>query len=176
MSTISKAPILVFIAILAAIGYFLFAPGAKSQAPDFSIQTLKGDEIKLSDYRGRPVLITFWATTCPSCIEEIPDLVSLHQEFAHEGLEVIGIAMSYDPPVQVQKFVEKRGLPYTIALDYKGLAAMAYKVRVTPTNILISPQGHIEYRNLGVLNRAQLQKDIRSMLDQSREKLANALD
>lgn len=176
MSQRSKAPLLAAAGIIAVVAYFLFAPGARSTAPDFRLQTLDGRQVSLSDYRGRPVLLTFWATTCPSCVQEIPDLIALHNEFASAGFEIIGIAMSYDPPIQVQKFTQARNIHYTIALDLNAEAAAAYKVRVTPTNVLISPDGHVEYRNLGVINRQQLRTDIGRMLGQSPEKLSYVVD
>ncbi|MFZ1324696.1 MAG: TlpA disulfide reductase family protein, partial [Candidatus Contendobacter sp.] len=113
----------------------------------------------------KPVLVTFWATTCPSCIEEIPHLVELYQEFKPKGLEIIGVAMAYDPPEQVRTLARQRQIPYPIVLDTQAQIARAFDdVRLTPTSVLISPQGQIVQYRLGLLDLPQLRKTLHGLL------------
>ena len=153
------------IVLALAIGIWL-APTGLGQAPSVTMTTLKGEQLALDNLRGRPVLVTFWATSCGTCIEEIPDLVALHEEFADQGLTIIGVTMSYDPPNLVKTFSERRALPYTIALDLDGSVARAFdEVRVTPTNFLIAPDGRIVKRKLGLMDMTALRAQIAAMLN-----------
>ncbi|MBL8252383.1 MAG: TlpA family protein disulfide reductase, partial [Candidatus Competibacter sp.] len=121
--------------------------------------------LTLEQLRGKPVLVTFWATTCPSCTEEIPHLVELYRELHPKGLEIIGVAMAYDPPDQVRAMVEQRQIPYPIVLDTQEHIARAFDdVRLTPTSVLISPEGRIAHYRLGLLDMPKLRDAIREML------------
>jgi peroxiredoxin len=147
-----------------AIGIWL-APTGLGQAPAVTMTTLSGERLTLDSLRGKPVLVTFWATSCGTCIEEIPDLVALHKQFSDQGLTIIGVAMSYDPPNLVKTFTERRALPYTIALDLDGSIARAFdEVRVTPTNFLIAPDGRIVKKKLGLMDMTAVRAQIDAML------------
>jgi peroxiredoxin len=142
-----------------------FMPAGLRQAPPLVGQTLDGRTLTLEQLRGQPVLITFWSTTCPSCIEEMPHLVELYQELNPKGLEIIGVAMAYDPPAQVRALVEHRQLPYPIVLDTQSRIARAFDdVRLTPTTVLISPQGRIAQYWLGPLDLPKLRDSLQRML------------
>jgi thiol-disulfide isomerase/thioredoxin len=111
------------------------------------------------------VLVTFWATTCPSCIEEMPHLIELYRELNPKGLEIIGVAMVYDPPAQVRAMAEQRQIPYPIVLDSEERIAREFdNVRVTPTTVLISPEGRIVHYRLGFLDMPKLRDTIEAML------------
>ncbi|WP_126456656.1 peroxiredoxin family protein [Sulfuriflexus mobilis] len=156
---------LVVLALLGLLGYLWFAPAGLRQAPDIHLTTLDGDKLALNDLRGRPVLITFWATTCPGCIKEMPHLVELHNDYSQQGFKLIGISMPYDPPNQVYELVKRRGLPYTIALDINGEATRAFgDIRLTPTTFLIAPDGRIVQHTIGDLDMAALRARIEAML------------
>jgi peroxiredoxin len=153
------------VVIMAAAGLWLSPSLLIQEAPDAELQSIDGQKIRLTELHGKPVLITFWATTCPGCLEEQPHLVALYNRLHEQGLEIIGIAMAYDPPNQVLALQKKRQLPYTIALDLDGSAARAFDdVRLTPTSFLISPEGRIVYKKIGVLDMVKLEKTIQKML------------
>lgn len=153
------------IVMVAALGYLWFAPSGLKQAPDVEVTTLTGSSLRLSELRGHPVLVTFWATTCPGCVQEMPHLVELHKEFSAQGLQVIGVAMPYDPPQQVVQMVKAKKLPYTIALDSMGTVTRAFgDVNLTPTSFLIDPNGRIVHQKLGELDMAKLRDMIMPML------------
>lgn len=140
-------------------------PAGLNPAPPLLAKTLDGRTLTLQQLRGKPVLITFWATTCPSCIQEMPHLVELYQEFKGRGLEIIGVAMSYDPEQQVRALVEKRQLPYPIVLDTTGSIAREFNnVQLTPTTVLISPEGGIVEYRLGLLDMPQLRATLERLL------------
>ena len=153
------------LAVIVAAAAVWFMPAGLRQAPPLVGQTLDGRTLTLEQLRGRPVLVTFWATTCPSCIEEMPHLVELYRELNPKGLEIIGVAMAYDPPEQVRTLVRQRQIPYPVVLDSEEHIAREFdNVRVTPTSVLISPEGRIVHYRLGLLDLPKLRETIREML------------
>ena len=156
------------VTLLGALAWLWFAPASLKTSPDISLLTIKGEEIQLAGLQGKPVLVTFWATTCPSCVKEIPHLIELYDELAPQGLEIIGITMDYDPPNRVLAMSKARNIPYPIALDIHADAARAFgNVRLTPTSFLIAPDGRIVYQKTGTINMARLREDILGLLGTS---------
>lgn len=160
----------VLLALAGALSYLWLSPGGAMAAPDVTLRTLEGKTIDLRSLRGAPVILTFWATTCPTCVKEIPHLIELHRELGPRGLKVIGVAMAYDPPAQVRELAERREIPYTIALDHDGGAAAAFgHVRLTPTTFVIDPQGLIVQRRLGELDIEALKARLEAMIAEERK-------
>lgn len=127
----------------------LLAACGGPQAPGLSITPINDQPGMSLSSPGKPVLLNFWATSCPSCIEEIPGLVALQQQFGNR-LAVVGVAMGYDDLTQVRQFMTQRQLPYAIAHDADQAIAKGFgNVYVTPTNILLSADGQIVWRNVG---------------------------
>lgn len=156
----SASPLLVLalIAVVAAVAAVLL-PARDQTVPDVSFSLLDGRTIALRDLRTRPVLISFWATSCAPCVEEVPELVRLYRELKPRGLEMIAVAMPYDPPLQVQNFAREFALPYPIALDPTGAATRAFHdVRVVPTAYLLDGQGAIALKHLGKLDVERVRK------------------
>lgn len=119
-------------------------------APDVTFMTLKGEKIALKNLRGKPVLVTFWATDCPSCVKEVNDFVDLYQQFHSKGLEIIAVAMVYDPPNHVVEMTQAKQIPYFVALDLQAKHALAFgKIEFTPTTFLINPAGQIVFSKIG---------------------------
>jgi peroxiredoxin len=155
-----------FALIMAGVlAYLWFTPGGLKEAPGVSLTTLDGRQLQLAELRGRPVLVTFWATSCPGCVKEMPHLVELYHELAPKGFEIVAFAMAYDPPEQVREMAARRELPYPVAVDSSGEAARAFgDVRLTPTHFLIDPQGRIVQQKIGELDMVQLRTRIVGML------------
>jgi peroxiredoxin len=151
---------------LAAIsGYFWRTSAGLEEAPDITVVTTTGERIPLAGMRGKPVLVTFWATTCPSCMEEMPHLIDLYHELSPRGLKVIGIAMYYDPPNRVLAVQKSHRIPYTIALDIEAQAARAFgEVELTPTTFLIAPDGRVVYQKTGSMDMDVVRNGILAML------------
>jgi len=155
----------VALAIVGLLGYVWFSPAGVKAAPDIELVTLKEGRIKLSALQGQPVLITFWATSCPGCIKEIPHLVELHEKLGPRGLKIIGINMQYDPPNLVTEFIKQRHLPYTIAMDIDGSASRGFgDIRLTPTSFLIAPDGRIVFQKIGEMDIHALTARIETLL------------
>ncbi len=143
-----------------------FAPGLlHPQAPEVRFRGIDGRSLSLSELRGKPVLVNFWATTCPGCIKEMPELVRLHEELGERGLVIIGVAMPYDKPSDVIALADRRKLPYFIALDPQGEVVRAFGgVRLTPTSYLIDPEGRIVFKKIGEPDWQRLRRDLAPML------------
>lgn len=133
--------------------------------PNAVFTTLKGEPVELAAMKGRPVLVTFWASNCANCLKEMPHLVELYEDYHVRGLEIIAVAMQYDMPSQVVALVSQRGLPYPVVLDTEGTHASAFGgVTGVPASFLISPKGDIALRASGVLDMKALRTLIHSML------------
>lgn len=133
--------------------------------PDTTFTTITGERITLKALQGKPVLVTFWATSCPSCIKEIPHLVALYKQFHPKGLEIIAIAMVYDPPNRVVAMTHEQNLPYPIVLDITSEHAKAFgRVWATPTTLLISPDGSVAKRDIGAFDPNDMQTRIEQLL------------
>jgi peroxiredoxin len=156
---------LLFLVLLLAIGYYGFKPTGLQTAPDIDLSIVDGSTLNLKQYQGRPVLVVFWATSCPGCIREMPHLIELYNELAPRGLEIIAVTMAYDPPNRVMSMRQQKQIPYPIALDVQGEVASAFgDVHQTPNTFIIDPQGLIVKQFIGRLDMVQLRADLDSML------------
>lgn len=158
--------VLLFIGVGA---YLWFAPqGGRlvaDKAPEVTATTLSGGTLDLAAYRGKPILVNFWATDCPGCVEEIPDLVKLQQQYGPQGFTIIGIAMQYDNPQQVKTMAAEMGMSYPVAIDSSGQAAKRFGgVNLVPTSFLIDKNGRIIERKIGNINRETLARKIQALL------------
>jgi len=157
------------ITVVAVSGYLGLKSAGLEEVPDITVVTTSGERIALAGMRGNPLLVTFWATTCPSCMKEMPQLIDLYHELSPLGLKVIGIAMYYDPPNRVLAIQKSRSIPYTIALDIDAHAARAFgDVELTPTTFLIAPDGRVVYQQTGGMDMNRLRNGILAMLGTSR--------
>lgn len=155
----------VFLFALLAVSIFILASHSKS--PQLTLTTLEGQSIALERLHGKPVLVTFWATDCESCLKEIPVLLDLYSRYHAQGLEIIGVSMYYDPPNHVVEFNQQRTLPYPIVLDIDGSIAKAFEnTRVTPTTFLIAPNGELVWKKTGLFELTQIQSKIDAFLAQ----------
>ena len=112
-------------------------------APDFSLPDLEGRRVRLSDYRGRVVLLHFWATWCPHCVKEMGLLEKSREEDTGKGLPPV-VAINLGEPVRrVEKFARKLGLSYPVLLDRRGRVAQAYGVVGLPATIVVSAEGKV---------------------------------
>lgn len=153
--------------LLGGVIYLWFGGKAiDAKAPNVSMTLLDGEKIDLASLRGHPVLIDFWATSCPGCVAELPHLNALYKAMKGRGLRVIGVAMYYDPEEQVRAMQKARGIAYPIVLDTDGKIAKAFgDVQLTPTYFLISPGGRVIYQKLGAIDMQSLMAKLRPMLE-----------
>lgn len=156
------------IIILSSIAYLWIAPSGAQQAPDVTLQLIDGKKLKLSSLKGKPILITFWATSCPGCIKEMPHLIELYEELHDKGLEIIGIAMPYDRPDYVMEMVKRKKVPYPIAFDLKAEAVRVFgNITLTPTTFLIDDKGKIVKKKIGEMKMDIWRKRILSILNKN---------
>lgn len=146
---------------LSLYGIVKYFDPAITEMPDVEFIFIDGTKKKTSDFTGRPVLVVFWATSCKTCVKEIPHLIKLYNELHPKGLEIIGVAMPYDLPTNVITYAKSMKIPYPVALDVQGKVVQAFgKVQVTPTTFLISPKGKVERHVIGKLNMDKLRANI----------------
>jgi peroxiredoxin len=137
----------------------------RNRAPELSYRTLSGQTISPAALKGKVVLVNFWATSCPGCIEEMPHMQQMYREYAAKGFETIAVAMNYDPPNYVQAYVKKNALPFPVVLDSDGSIAKAFgDVALTPTTFLIDREGNIVKRYVGIMNFDEVKKLIMQSL------------
>jgi peroxiredoxin len=146
-----RKKLIVAVAVLAiAAGASLALFMREARAPDVRFVTLSGSNVSTADLRGKVVLVNFWATSCVSCVEEMPKMVAAWRKFSPRGYQMVAVAMSYDHPNLVADFAGQRALPFEVALDADGAAARSFGgVIGTPTTILIDRRGRIVRRYLG---------------------------
>lgn len=124
--------------------------GPQQSLPDLPFTQLDGSKHQLSELKGKVTLINFWATSCSTCVKEMPQLMATHQKYKTQGLETLAIAMEYDPPAYVMQFAQTRQLPFRVAMDHTGELAQAFgPVQLTPTTLVVNKKGEIVKRYVG---------------------------
>lgn len=128
--------------------------------PNFELTTLTGDVVKLSDYKGKKVILNFWATWCPPCKKEMPHFVKYYKKNKDSAnVEIIAVNMTnQDRPEMVSKFVDAYGLTFPILLDNNGEVMDAFQILTLPTTYLINTDGTIAHQILGPLEEKQLEE------------------
>lgn len=134
------------------------------EAPDFNLLTLDGQKVKLSDYRGKAVLLNFWATWCPPCKVEMPWFADLQKQYAKDGLVVLGVAMDDSEPSQIAKFASELGVNYTVLLGTDKVSDDYGDVQYLPTTFFIGRNGAIVDKLTGLLDRKDIEDDVRKTL------------
>jgi thiol-disulfide isomerase/thioredoxin len=135
-----------------------------AQAPDIALPTLGGKTFRLSEHRGEVVILNFWATWCPPCRREIPDLIAVQQVWGDEGVRVVGVSVDRGDPVAVRRYVREAGVNYDIVID-DGSASQAFGgVRMIPTTYIIGRSGRIRGRVPGLASQAVLESGLPGLL------------
>ena len=138
---------------------------ARETAPAVDYVLLDGSQVSSQQWAGKVMLVNFWATSCATCVKEMPDIVATHQKFKARGYDTLAVAMSYDPPAFVARFAETRKLPFGVAIDNTGAVAQAFgPVQMTPTTLLINKRGEIVKRYVGEPDFAALHGLIEKLL------------
>ena len=127
-------------------------------APDFALEDAGGQELRLSDLRGRPVVLNFWATWCTPCKAEMPELQALYDETgAGAGFELLAVNMR-EAPAPAAAFGAEFGLSFPLVIDPAGLLADSFRVTVLPTTYVIDAEGVVRAQQLGPLDRERLRE------------------
>lgn len=141
---------LIVLVVAISAGFLWFSDSGLRMAPAAELTLIDGRDVKISDYRGKTVIVNFWATTCVGCRREVPHLVQLRKHYGTDVLEVLGVAMSYDPETQVKEFARAFAIDYPVGVDQQDQIADAFgEVRLVPTTFVVSPEGRIIWQKLG---------------------------
>jgi peroxiredoxin len=155
----TPAKILIPLLVAALLAFLFLNLNDKKPAPNLSFTTIEGKEISMASLKGKIVIVNFWATYCPGCIEEMPDLVSTYKQYHEKGLEIIAVSIADDPPNQVLNFAQKNALPFPVAHDSDAKISKAFdNVSLTPTSFIIDQQGRVIGKTIGKLDFVSLNK------------------
>lgn len=150
--------------LIAAV--FLFASCSRAQdakAPDFSLQSIEGKEITLSEQRGKVVVINFWATWCPPCLAEIPDFVRFYNENREKGVEIIGISLNSKID-EVKALADKYNITYPLCPADASIEKLYGGIRAVPTTFIINRRGEIVLRKTGTIREKELNDLVSGLL------------
>jgi thiol-disulfide isomerase/thioredoxin len=153
-------------AVVAALGVTaVMALGGKEVAPTVQYTLLDGTQHNSQELKGKVVLVNFWATSCTTCMKEMPHLIETQNKYREKGLETLSVAMAYDPPAYVMNYAETRKLPFRVTMDTTGEIAQKYgKVQLTPTTFVLNKKGEIVKRYVGEPDFAQLHQLLEQLL------------
>lgn len=141
------------------------ARGQNAQkAPALTLKTIDGGSLRLSNYKGKVVLLNFWATWCPPCRAEMPDLVKTQREYGRRGLQVIGVTYPPETIKEVRRFARKTGINYPIALGTKEARRLFDKGETLPFTIVIDRDGNIRERIEGILLSEEFEQKVKPLL------------
>jgi peroxiredoxin len=168
MKPFSRAPVCriaaaVTFCVAAAAG--LYGCSGAQAAPESTFVLLDGSKKTTADLKGKVTLINFWATSCVTCVAEMPKVVSTYNKFQSRGYDTLAVSMQYDPPSYVINYSETRKLPFKVAIDNTGAVAKAWgDVQLTPTTFLVNKRGEIVKRYVGEPDFAALHALIEKLL------------
>ncbi len=134
----------------------LAVEGENVPAPDFAIKDLKGKALSLADYKGKVLVLNFWATWCGPCRAEIPDFIEAYKENKPRGLEILGVSVDRMAPEKLLAFVDKAGINYPVALADRTIVEDYEPGDYIPATIVVDRKGIIRHRQVGQLDKAAL--------------------
>lgn len=150
---------------VAAGSWFALAGTARAAAPLVDYTVLDGSKHNTGQLKGKVVLVNFWATSCTTCMQEMPQVIATHHQFRERGYDTLAVAMEYDAPAAVADYAESRKLPFAVAIDNTGDIAQRFgEVRLTPTSVLIDKQGRIVKRFVGEPDFTELRALVEKLL------------
>ncbi|VTU14222.1 TlpA disulfide reductase family protein [Variovorax sp. RA8] len=153
----------VAIALIAGVGVYLDTGVAAAPASTFVL--LDGSKKSTEDLKGKVTLVNFWATSCVTCVAEMPKVIATYDKYKDRGYDTLAVAMSYDPPSYVVNFAQTRKLPFKVAIDNTGAVAQAWgDVKLTPTTYIVNKRGEIVKRYVGEPDFAELHRLIEKLL------------
>jgi len=143
-------------------------PGAKP-APSFTLQDLKGNQVSLSDFKGKVVILDFWATWCPPCVREIPHFIELYEQYKDQGFAMVGISLDHQGVSVVKSFVQKYRVNYPILMT-DGRVDRAYGgITYIPTTFVIDAAGNIRQKYVSYQDKAVFEADIKAFLAEAEQ-------
>jgi peroxiredoxin len=153
------------IAVALAVGVGVYVSTGSSPAPASTFVLLDGSKKSTDDLKGKVTLVNFWATSCVTCVGEMPKVIATYDKYKAKGYDTLAVAMSYDPPSYVINYAETRKLPFKVAIDNTGAVAKAWgDVQLTPTTYVVNKKGEIVKRYVGEPDFDELHRLIEKLL------------
>jgi peroxiredoxin len=137
------------------------------KAPALTLKSIEGRSLRLGDYKGKVVLLNFWATWCPPCRAEMPDLVKMQRDYAKQGLQVIGVTYPPETVSEVRRFARKLGVNYPIALGTKETKALFAEGETLPLTVVIDRDGNVREIIEGILLPEEFEQKVKPLLKQA---------
>ena len=154
-----------FTVLIVAIGFLVCSSQVQAEtATPWSLKDLDGKTVNLSDFKGKIVVLNFWATWCPPCRREIPDFVSLQKEYQGKGVVIIGLSVDSAQPSEVAAFVKKVGINYPIVMSSDEIAQKYGAGEGIPVTCFIAPDGTIASSQLGMVDKDYLETQVKKLL------------
>ncbi|MGG0382128.1 thiol-disulfide oxidoreductase ResA [Priestia filamentosa] len=166
---------LVILVLLLGLGYTVYVNFFKNEknvakganlndiAFDFTLQDLHGNEVSLSDFRGKGIILNFWATYCPPCKKEMPHLNNIYKEYKDKGIEVLAVNAN-EPRVIIKPFVQEYGLHFPILLDRTGSVVDQYDILNIPVTFFINEEGEIVEKSSGELTVESIRSSVKHII------------
>jgi peroxiredoxin len=152
-------------AMVVATGAYIFVGTGITTAPESTFVLLDGSKVNTASFKGKVTLVNFWATSCTTCVAEMPKVIATYDKYKTKGFDTVAVAMSYDPPAYVVNYAETRKLPFKVAIDNTGAVAKAWdEVKLTPTTYIVNKQGQIVKRYVGEPDFTELHQLIEKLL------------
>jgi len=153
--------------LLSALVLFalVVALGQESQPRELTLKDLEGHDVRLSDYRGKVVMVNFWATWCPPCRKEIPDLIKLQRDYGSRGLQVIGVTYPPEDLAEVRQFVREAKVNYPIALGSKETRMLFSSSEALPMTVVIGKDGRVRDIIEDILLPKEFEEKIKPLLN-----------
>ena len=136
----------------------------KGAAPDLKLKDIEGRILRLSDYKGKVVLLNFWATWCAPCRAEMPDLIKWQREYRRRGLQIIGVTYPPEDPAEARKFIKSINVNYPIALGEKQTKAIFDEGETIPISVVIDKSGVVREVIKGIIFPEEFEQKIKSLL------------
>ncbi len=158
MNNLLKKSVLPII-VIALLAFLALQLSNKQTAPDVQFNTIDGKQISMESLKSKVVLVNFWATDCPGCIKEMPQLINTYKQYHQKGFEIIAVAMPYDQITQILNYSKSQSLPFPVTHDSSAEITNKFgKVSLTPTAFIYDKQGRLLQHTIGELDFNALQQ------------------
>lgn len=167
----SKTVYSILILILALVGCGkkqIDSDSDSAKAPQFTLPDINGNQVSLSDFDGKVVILDFWATWCPPCVKEMPHFIELYDEYKQQGFEMVGISLDQGGAADIKPFVQKMNVNYTMLIGNQDITKEYGGIRGIPTTFVIDKAGKIRQKYVGYREKAVFENDIKTLLNESK--------
>src|SRR5210317_1797848 len=159
-----------FATVIILISVFFLLSVQKEKVAEIQMTTIEGNNISTNNLLGKVYLINFWATDCPGCIKEMPDLIKTYNKYKGNNFEILAISMHYDPPSRVMSYAQKNSLPFPVIMDIKkDIIKHFKKVKLTPTSILVNHEGKIVNTIIGEIEFKEFNQTVEALLKKANQ-------